>query len=85
MTTRREVLTLLGAAGAAAWPVAAQSQPSMPVVGLLRSTLAQAFAGIVKALKEGLAEAGFIEGSNVLIEQRWAEANQNYCRKWQPT
>jgi putative ABC transport system substrate-binding protein len=45
----------------------------MPVVGLLRSTPALAFAHIVAAFRQGLTEAGYIEGKNVIIEQRWAD------------
>ena len=49
----------------------------MPVVGLLRSTPAAPFNDLVVALREGLKkETGFVEGNNVVIEQRWAD-NQN--------
>ena len=68
---RREFITALG--GAAMWPVVARGQQPVPVVGLLRSTPAAPFAGVVRALKEGLAETGYLEGRNVVIEQRWAD------------
>jgi putative ABC transport system substrate-binding protein len=69
---RREFITLIS--GAAAWPLAARAQPpAMPVVGLLRSTPAGPFPHLVPALREGLKEAGFVEGENVAIEQRWAD------------
>ena len=71
MRRRREFMA--GVAGAAAWPLVAWAQqPGMPVIGVLRSTAAADFTRYVTAFREGLGEAGFVEGQNVAIEYRWA-------------
>ena len=45
----------------------------MPVVGYLDSTTAPTASYQVSAFRQGLSEAGFVEGRNVAIEFRWAE------------
>src|SRR4029434_6203517 len=74
---RRKFLATLGGA-AAAWPITARAQQAaMPVVGFLRSTPAAGFAYTVDPFRQGLNDAGFVEGKNVAIEYRWADNQQD--------
>jgi putative tryptophan/tyrosine transport system substrate-binding protein len=69
---RREFITLIGGA-AAAWPLAARSQPSKVVrIGALYIGLADA-ESFKKELRDGLRELGYVEGQNIAFEFRSAE------------
>jgi putative ABC transport system substrate-binding protein len=64
---------LLGAAAAASpVPVRAQQLP-IPVIGFLSTVAPDGFSDRLRGFREGLREAGYIEGSNVVMEYRWAE------------
>jgi putative tryptophan/tyrosine transport system substrate-binding protein len=68
---RRDFIAGIG--GAAAWPLAAQAQnAAMPVIGVLHPQSPGPYEPMLSALRQGLMEAGFVEGRNILIEQRWA-------------
>jgi ABC-type uncharacterized transport system substrate-binding protein len=73
---RREFIALLGGGGlllVAKVRRARGQQPAMPVVGLLGATTAHGYAAQLAAFRQGLSEAGFVEGRNVAIEYRWAD------------
>jgi hypothetical protein len=64
---------------AAAWPLVARAQqPTMPVVGVLSSSVANSYAFLMAAFMQVLKEAGFNDGQNLVVEQRWA--NNRYDR-----
>ena len=77
---RREFITLLGATSAFPFSVGAQ-QPTMPVIGFMSSRSPAESADSVSAFRQGLREAGFIEGQNLLIAFRWAEGRYDRLRE----
>ena len=68
---RREFIVMLGGA-AGAWPLAARAQQPMPVLGLLLGGSAAVLGPQIAAFHEGLRQAGFAEGQNVIVEYRSA-------------
>jgi putative tryptophan/tyrosine transport system substrate-binding protein len=68
---RREFISLLSGA-AAAWPLAARAQAKLPVVGWL-SARPRVKTNVPEGFVEGLRDAGFVEGQNVIIEYRSAD------------
>jgi putative tryptophan/tyrosine transport system substrate-binding protein len=69
---RREFIAGLGCV---AWSAGARAQPTtrIPTVGFLNSASRDAYAGLLSAFVQGLADNGFVEGQNVAIEYRWAD------------
>jgi putative tryptophan/tyrosine transport system substrate-binding protein len=69
---RRDFITII-ASTAAAWPVAVRAQQTMPVIGFINAASAQNYARQLAAFHKGLAQTGYVDGQNVVIEYRWAD------------
>jgi putative tryptophan/tyrosine transport system substrate-binding protein len=66
---------MIGALAAAAWPLTARAQQTIPVVGFLNSGSPGSIDMALNAFHQGLLDTGFTEGRNFLIEARWAEGD----------
>ena len=71
---RREFIAIVGGA-AANLPFAALAQRQTPLVGFLNSASPDTYRFNADSFREGLAKAGFVEGRNVRIEERWARGD----------
>jgi putative ABC transport system substrate-binding protein len=65
---RRQFIAGLGSA--AAWPVVARAQPAIPVIGLLQIGAPSSYS--LSGFRQGLKEAGYVEGQNLAVEYRFA-------------
>ena len=73
MRRREFIMLIAGAAAPLLRLPAAHSQPKMPLVGYLSAGTREEDGFRLTAIRQGLADAGFVEGRNVAFEYRWAD------------
>jgi putative ABC transport system substrate-binding protein len=74
---RRAFIAVIGGASMM-WPLAAHAQQqALPVVGFLSSQSSDGFSEPLRGFRQGLKEAGFVEGENLTVEYRWAENRED--------
>src|SRR5262249_13506776 len=69
---RRDFITLIGGT-AVTWPLAARAQQPTPIVGLIKGPAAPGAGRHVAAFRQGLAETGYVEGQNLMVEYHWLD------------
>ena len=70
---RREFLVIFCCGALVRAQVARAQRPVVPVVGFLNMESPEGLTYLVAAFRQGLKEAGYVEGQNVAVEYRWAE------------
>src|SRR5262249_49121699 len=73
---RREFIKVI-VGTAAAWPLTARAQQPRSVIGFLSNSSPDVYSDRLSAFRQGLKEVGYVEGQNVQIEYRWAEARND--------
>ena len=81
---RRDFLIFLAGATAARPLAARAQQKAIPVIGILHSTSPASSAPFTAAFRQGLSEAGYVEGQNLAIEYRYAEGHYDRLPAWPP-
>ena len=75
---RRDFIKVVAGSAAAAWPLASHAQqPATPVIGFLHLTSLELTRENLASFRRGLGETGYIEGSNVALEYRWAQGRND--------
>jgi putative tryptophan/tyrosine transport system substrate-binding protein len=82
VSTRREFILALGGA-AAAWPLAARAQQpgKVPRIGFLGAASASSYASQLEGFRLGLRDLGYVEGTNLVVEYRWAQGKYERLRE----
>ena len=82
---RREFITLVGGA-TVGWPLVGHTQQvASPVIGFLDPRTPEVVAARLRGFRQGLKEAGYVDGENVAIVYGWVMIKSIGCRRWRPT